>query len=40
MDGFYRYNVGALATGNTIFPPCTPYGVQLLLETTSIDVAG
>jgi methylenetetrahydrofolate dehydrogenase (NADP+)/methenyltetrahydrofolate cyclohydrolase len=23
-----------------VFPPCTPYGVQLLLETTGIDVAG
>jgi methylenetetrahydrofolate dehydrogenase (NADP+) / methenyltetrahydrofolate cyclohydrolase len=40
VDGFHLYNVGALATGNTIFPPCTPYGVQLLLETTGIDVAG
>ena len=25
---------------NSIFPPCTPYGVQLLLDTTGIDVAG
>lgn len=40
VDGFHLYNVGALATGNTIFPPCTPYGVQLLLETTGIEVAG
>ncbi|HPQ96068.1 MAG TPA: tetrahydrofolate dehydrogenase/cyclohydrolase catalytic domain-containing protein, partial [Thiolinea sp.] len=40
VDGFHLYNVGALATGNTIFPPCTPYGVQLLLETAGIDVAG
>lgn len=40
VDGFHLYNVGALATGNTIFPPCTPYGVQLLLETTGIDVTG
>lgn len=30
----------ALVVGNTIFPPRTPYGVQLLLETTGIEVAG
>ncbi|MDO8772774.1 MAG: bifunctional methylenetetrahydrofolate dehydrogenase/methenyltetrahydrofolate cyclohydrolase, partial [Burkholderiaceae bacterium] len=40
VHGFHLYNVGALATGNTIFPPCTSYGVQLLLEITGIDVAG
>lgn len=40
VDGFHLYNVGGLVVGNTIFPPCTPYGVQLLLDTTGIDVAG
>ncbi|MCP5144250.1 MAG: bifunctional methylenetetrahydrofolate dehydrogenase/methenyltetrahydrofolate cyclohydrolase FolD [Gammaproteobacteria bacterium] len=40
VDGFHLYNVGGLVVGNTVFPPCTPYGVQLLLETTGIDVAG
>jgi len=40
VDGFHLYNVGGLVVGNSIFPPCTPYGVQLLLETTGIDVAG
>ncbi|MDD3884228.1 MAG: bifunctional methylenetetrahydrofolate dehydrogenase/methenyltetrahydrofolate cyclohydrolase FolD [Gallionella sp.] len=40
VDGFHLYNVGGLVVGNTIFPPCTPYGVQLLLETTGIDVIG
>jgi methylenetetrahydrofolate dehydrogenase (NADP+)/methenyltetrahydrofolate cyclohydrolase len=40
VDGFHLYNVGGLVVGNTIFPPCTPYGVQLLLETTGIDVVG
>lgn len=40
VDGFHLYNVGALVTGNSIFPPCTPYGVQLLLDTSGIDVAG
>jgi methylenetetrahydrofolate dehydrogenase (NADP+)/methenyltetrahydrofolate cyclohydrolase len=40
VDGFHLYNVGALVLGQSIFPPCTPYGVQLLLETTGIDLAG
>jgi len=40
VDGFHLYNVGALVTGNTIFPPCTPYGVQKLLEHEGIDVEG
>lgn len=40
VDGFHLYNVGGLVVGNTIFPPCTPYGVQLLLETTGVDVVG
>lgn len=40
VDGFHLYNVGALAVGESIFPPCTPYGVQLLLEAEGIDVSG
>jgi len=40
VDGFHLYNVGALVLGQSVFPPCTPFGVQLLLETTGIDVAG
>lgn len=40
VDGFHLYNVGSLVGGNSIFPPCTPYRVQLLLETAGIDVAG
>jgi methylenetetrahydrofolate dehydrogenase (NADP+)/methenyltetrahydrofolate cyclohydrolase len=40
VDGFHLYNVGSLVVGNSIFPPCTPYGVQLLLDSTGIDVAG
>lgn len=40
VDGFHLYNVGALVVGETIFPPCTPYGVQLLLESEGITVAG
>lgn len=40
VDGFHLYNVGALVVGETIFPPCTPFGVQLLLESEGISVAG
>jgi methylenetetrahydrofolate dehydrogenase (NADP+)/methenyltetrahydrofolate cyclohydrolase len=40
VDGFHLYNVGGLITGNTVFPPCTPYGVQKLLEHEGIDVEG
>lgn len=40
VDGFHLYNVGALVLGQSVFPPCTPYGVQLLLETAGIEVAG
>ena len=40
VDGFHLYNVGALAVGSSVFPPCTPYGVQLLLESEGIDVSG
>ncbi len=40
VDGFHLYNVGALVTGNMIFPPCTPYGVQYLLETLNVPVEG
>ncbi|HTV53016.1 MAG TPA: bifunctional methylenetetrahydrofolate dehydrogenase/methenyltetrahydrofolate cyclohydrolase FolD [Steroidobacteraceae bacterium] len=40
VDGFNLYNVGGLVTGNTIFPPCTPFGVQKLLEHEGIDVEG
>ena len=40
VDGFHLYNLGALMAGNTIFPPCTPYGVQCLLEYTKIPIEG
>lgn len=40
VDGFHLYNVGGLVVGNTIFPPCTPYGVMRLLEHEGIEVAG
>jgi methylenetetrahydrofolate dehydrogenase (NADP+) / methenyltetrahydrofolate cyclohydrolase len=40
VDGFHLYNVGGLVVGDTIFPPCTPYGVVKLLEHEHIEVAG
>jgi len=40
VDGFHLYNVGGLVVGNTVFPPCTPYGVMKLLEYEKIPVEG
>jgi methylenetetrahydrofolate dehydrogenase (NADP+) / methenyltetrahydrofolate cyclohydrolase len=40
VDGFNLYNVGALVAGETVFPPCTPYGVLCLLEYSDIPIAG
>lgn len=40
VDGFHLYNLGALMAGSMIFPPCTPYGVQCLLEYSQIPIAG
>ncbi len=40
VDGFHLYNVGGLVTGNTVFPPCTPFGVQKLLEHEKVEIEG
>lgn len=40
VDGFHLYNVGALVVGDTIFPPCTPYGVLNLLDHEGISLEG
>ena len=40
VDGFHLYNVGSLVAGSTIFSPCTPYGVEKLLEHERITVEG
>lgn len=40
VDGFHLYNVGGLVIGDTVFPPCTPYGVMCLLDHQQIDIAG
>ena len=40
VDGFHLYNVGGLVLGDTVFPPCTPYGVLKLLEHEGIALEG
>jgi methylenetetrahydrofolate dehydrogenase (NADP+)/methenyltetrahydrofolate cyclohydrolase len=40
VDGFNLYNVGALVADDTVFPPCTPYGVLCLLEHSGIPITG
>lgn len=40
VDGFHQMNVGALVTGNTKFPPCTPYGAMKLLEKSGVRIEG
>jgi len=40
VDGFHPMNVGALVTGNTLFQPCTPYGVIKLLEKSGVSIEG
>ncbi len=40
VDGFHLYNVGGLVMGDTVFPPCTPFGVQKMLEHENIPIEG
>ncbi|MEO9338717.1 bifunctional methylenetetrahydrofolate dehydrogenase/methenyltetrahydrofolate cyclohydrolase FolD [Mesorhizobium sp. SB112] len=40
VDGFHLYNVGGLVVGETVFPPCTPFGVMKLFEHEGIEAAG
>jgi len=40
VDGFHPMNVGALATGNMRFAPCTPYGCMKLLEKAGVGIEG
>ena len=40
VDGFHLYNVGGLVVGDTVFPPCTPYGVVKILESENIEIEG
>ncbi|MGD2139843.1 MAG: bifunctional methylenetetrahydrofolate dehydrogenase/methenyltetrahydrofolate cyclohydrolase FolD [Burkholderiales bacterium] len=40
VDGFHKQNVGALVTGQSPFPPCTPYGVMALLDHYEVPIEG
>jgi methylenetetrahydrofolate dehydrogenase (NADP+)/methenyltetrahydrofolate cyclohydrolase len=40
VDGFHPENVGRLVAGDARFKPCTPHGIQLLLEEGGIDTEG
>ncbi|MFB6268861.1 MAG: tetrahydrofolate dehydrogenase/cyclohydrolase catalytic domain-containing protein [Halobacterium sp.] len=40
VDGFHPENVGKLVEGNPRFKPCTPHGVQKLLESQGVDPEG
>jgi methylenetetrahydrofolate dehydrogenase (NADP+)/methenyltetrahydrofolate cyclohydrolase len=40
VDGFHPENVGRLVAGDARFKPCTPHGIQKLLESAGIDPAG
>jgi methylenetetrahydrofolate dehydrogenase (NADP+)/methenyltetrahydrofolate cyclohydrolase len=40
VDGFSPYNVGLLAQGRAVLPPCTPSGVIELLVREGISMAG
>lgn len=40
VDGFHLYNVGGLVVGDTIFSPCTPFGVMNILDHAHVPVEG
>jgi len=40
VDGFHPYNVGLLALGDPVFPPCTPAGILELLIRSGTQVEG
>ncbi|WP_435154701.1 bifunctional methylenetetrahydrofolate dehydrogenase/methenyltetrahydrofolate cyclohydrolase [Haladaptatus sp. DFWS20] len=40
VDGFHPENVGMLVAGQPRFKPCTPHGVQKLLESADINPEG
>jgi methylenetetrahydrofolate dehydrogenase (NADP+)/methenyltetrahydrofolate cyclohydrolase len=40
VDGLHPANVGRMLTGNTLFLPCTPAGIQQLLIRTGNDPGG
>ncbi|MFB6091082.1 MAG: bifunctional methylenetetrahydrofolate dehydrogenase/methenyltetrahydrofolate cyclohydrolase FolD [Halobellus sp.] len=40
VDGFHPENVGRLVAGEPRYRPCTPHGIQKLLQAYTIDPAG
>jgi methylenetetrahydrofolate dehydrogenase (NADP+) / methenyltetrahydrofolate cyclohydrolase len=40
VDGFAYQNVGELVIGESMFPPCTPYGAMKMLEFAGVAVEG
>ncbi len=40
VDGFHPVNAGLLAQGRPVFVPCTPRGVQVLLERSGVETRG
>lgn len=40
VDGFHPENVGRTLTGNARYKPCTPYGIQKLLEAADVETEG
>jgi methylenetetrahydrofolate dehydrogenase (NADP+)/methenyltetrahydrofolate cyclohydrolase len=40
VDGFHPENVGRLVSGDPRFVPCTPHGVQRLLDAAGVETVG
>ncbi|QGN06680.1 bifunctional methylenetetrahydrofolate dehydrogenase/methenyltetrahydrofolate cyclohydrolase [Halorhabdus sp. CBA1104] len=40
VDGFHPANVGRLVAGDARYKPCTPHGIQKLLESVDVDPEG
>jgi methylenetetrahydrofolate dehydrogenase (NADP+)/methenyltetrahydrofolate cyclohydrolase len=40
VDGFHPKNVGRLVAGDARYKPCTPHGVQKLIEAAGVDTEG
>ncbi|MWG36740.1 tetrahydrofolate dehydrogenase/cyclohydrolase catalytic domain-containing protein [Halomarina oriensis] len=40
VDGFHPENVGRMVAGHARFKPCTPHGIQKLLEAYDVETAG
>ena len=40
VDGFHFYNIGQLIVGESMFPPCTPFGCMKMLEHAGVSIEG